>query len=354
MAMNTARGAGTADAPDRGALDATMEGDEPVRGTGPASSGGSSSAGQPADEAGSAVDWSVGRVSDRLGIPTPTLRSWDRRYGVGPSQRTHGGHRRYSEDDIRRVRVMALFIDRGVPAQSAARVATAMDSDRLRIETEADQGTRDDGVRGRVAAICRAAVALDHASLAALYQQVLREHDLVTAWTEVLSPALQRIGDQWGTGALGVESEHLASELLVTELRAIIHATRPTRPRHDVVLASADDEQHYLPLLALQAELSRRGLSVSYLGPRMPTQALSEVLRTRRPDRVFLWASLGRASNEPIWQTLNIVDHPLLVVIGGPGWPTALPPVSPRVRVRRAHDLGGAADLLTHPKQAWG
>ena len=35
----------------------------------------------------SSVLWGVGAVSQRLGIATPTLRTWDRRYGLGPSAR---------------------------------------------------------------------------------------------------------------------------------------------------------------------------------------------------------------------------------------------------------------------------
>jgi methanogenic corrinoid protein MtbC1 len=203
-----------------------------------------------------------------------------------------------------------------------------------------------------VAAITSAALALDPESLSRLYQTTLRERDLVSAWTEVFAPAMREIGDQWGAGALGVESEHLASEMLVTELRAVIQASRPQRVHSDVILASADEEQHYLPLLALQAELARQGLGVSYLGPRMPTHALSNVMRSRRPDRVFLWASLSRASNEPIWQTLNVIDHPMLLVIGGPGWPDTIPPVSPHVTVERAGDLASASRLLLHPPES--
>ena len=80
------------------------------------------------------VEWSVGAVAERLGIPTATLRSWDRRYGVGPSQRSAGGHRRYTENDILRVGVLQRHVDRGVPTQTAARVALAMDVQRLERE----------------------------------------------------------------------------------------------------------------------------------------------------------------------------------------------------------------------------
>ena len=80
------------------------------------------------------VEWSVGAVSEQCGIPTATLRSWDRRYGVSPSQRSDGGHRRYTENDIRRVQMVVQLVDRGVPTQTAARVALAMDQQRLERE----------------------------------------------------------------------------------------------------------------------------------------------------------------------------------------------------------------------------
>ncbi|GAA2733971.1 hypothetical protein GCM10009867_13030 [Pedococcus aerophilus] len=81
------------------------------------------------------IEWSVGVVADRLDIPAATLRSWDRRYGVSPSQRSAGGHRRYTEGDVLRVAAVQRFVDQGVPTQTAARVALAMDPQRLRTES---------------------------------------------------------------------------------------------------------------------------------------------------------------------------------------------------------------------------
>ena len=51
--------------------------------------------------------FSIGEVSALLGIPVPTLRSWERRYGFPQPTRTEGGHRRYGEpqlEQLRRVR----------------------------------------------------------------------------------------------------------------------------------------------------------------------------------------------------------------------------------------------------------
>ena len=86
---------------------------------------------EPATVGEEVLAWSVGAVAERLDLATSTLRTWDRRYGIGPSQRTGGGHRRYDEVDIQRVRLMAQLTGRGVPASTAARVATSIDAPAL-------------------------------------------------------------------------------------------------------------------------------------------------------------------------------------------------------------------------------
>mgnify|MGYP000909311355 CR=1 FL=1 len=43
---------------------------------------------------------SVTEVSKRLGVSASTLRTWERRYGVGPEERAAGAHRRYLPDDV--------------------------------------------------------------------------------------------------------------------------------------------------------------------------------------------------------------------------------------------------------------
>ncbi|GAA1739553.1 MerR family transcriptional regulator [Aeromicrobium alkaliterrae] len=71
---------------------------------------------------GEGLTWGVSAAADQLGVATSTLRTWDRRYDVGPAFRTTGGHRRYSAADIDRVRRMADLIDAGATPESAARV----------------------------------------------------------------------------------------------------------------------------------------------------------------------------------------------------------------------------------------
>lgn len=65
----------------------------------------------------------VAAVARRLGVAPSTLRTWDRRYGLGPSAHTAGSHRRYSAEDLARLVVMRRLTGEGVPPAEAAQLA---------------------------------------------------------------------------------------------------------------------------------------------------------------------------------------------------------------------------------------
>ena len=59
------------------------------------------------------------RVARMLGISPTTLRTWDRRYGLGPSTRQEGKHRRYNDDDLARLKRMLELTGSGVSPTSS-------------------------------------------------------------------------------------------------------------------------------------------------------------------------------------------------------------------------------------------
>ncbi|WP_175442281.1 MerR family transcriptional regulator [Humibacillus sp. DSM 29435] len=331
--------------------------------------------------------WPVGAVAERLGVSASTLRSWDRRHGIGPTSRTDGRHRRYSESDIRRVMLMARLTAHGIPAQAAALALDEMDDDAvaqrlqgsvtgsgpLRNDAEtvppsvapADStegptrptrptraqpatsaaGSTSPGVR-MIDSIVSTATALDGQGLSTLYRQSLRQHSVAEAWSEIFVPALSRIGELWADGGVGIEVEHLASELLQSELRGVSRAQRLRVVGPPVVLANADNELHHLPLLALEAGLAGQSVATLFLGPRLPTESLIDALVQTRPRVLFLWASLARRHREPLWDGLQTVDWPLAVVIGGPGWPEHVDHRNPHVTLSRVADFASAVRVL--------
>src|SRR6187200_854819 len=69
----------------------------------------------------------VAAAARRIGVAPSTLRTWDRRYGIGPTDHTPGRHRRYSPDDLARLDLMRRALLQGAtPADAATHALAAL------------------------------------------------------------------------------------------------------------------------------------------------------------------------------------------------------------------------------------
>jgi transposase-like protein len=88
----------------------------------------------------------VAAVARRLGVAPATLRTWDRRYGLGPTAHSPGAHRRYGPHDLARLTTMRRLLLEGVSAGDAARVAAAVPDGAVLVDGSAVDGSAVDGL----------------------------------------------------------------------------------------------------------------------------------------------------------------------------------------------------------------
>lgn len=300
----------------------------------------------------------VAAVAHRLGVAPATLRTWDRRYGLGPSEHAAGAHRRYSPGDVTRLQTMRRLTLEGVPPGEAARVAlgeplvpggapAAPLPDR-----EGRLASRRGGPGGRVLALPgadasvrglgRAAMALDAGAVTRMLREQIAEHGVLHTWDHVLRPVLVAVGARWAATGEGVEVEHMLADCAAVALRATSDAVVERPDRRPVLLACAPDEQHALPLHALGAGLAERGIATRTLGPAMPAAALEAAVRRTGPAALFVWSQLRGSADVRVLETLPVTRPPTAVLVGGPGWVVERLPD----RVGVARDLQHAVQLV--------
>lgn len=66
--------------------------------------------------------YSIGAVAQMLGIPPATLRTWEERYGLLVPERSPGGHRVYSRDQVEQLRFVKAQLDSGMSPADAHRL----------------------------------------------------------------------------------------------------------------------------------------------------------------------------------------------------------------------------------------
>ncbi|MEU4656874.1 MerR family transcriptional regulator [Streptomyces sp. NPDC023723] len=275
----------------------------------------------------------TGALARRLGVSPTTLRSWDRRYGIGPAVRDAGRHRRFSPADVLVLEAMCRLTASGVPPAEAARLARQGTRPAPPATGEGPPPGRDTGpasaagLRRECRGLSRAAVRLDAPAVQELLDRAVARHGLTGAWQEVMVPALHAVGRKWETsGDRYVEVEHLLSWHVSTTLR---RHTRPPTCGTDapVVLACVPGEEHTLPIEALNAALSERQLATRMFGAAVPAEALTAAVRRLGPVAVVLWAqarsmattALARHVAATRWGVSGARRRPL-VMLAGPGW----------------------------------
>ncbi|MGW4822639.1 MerR family transcriptional regulator [Streptomyces sp. NPDC004227] len=305
------------------------------------------------DETPPAAGLTTGALARRLGVSPTTLRSWDRRYGLGPAVRARGRHRRWSPQDVAMVEEMCRLTAAGTPPAEAARVtrlgrgpagqaepAAAVTSDRSAPSPGAEGPPRHGGaggglplgdVRQECRGLARAAVRLDSPELESRLLEAVGRYGLTVAWEEVMVPTLRAVGRKWeSSGDRYVEVEHLLSWQVSSTLRSAPLLLPRAAARVDappVVLACAPGEQHSLPLEAMNAALGERGVPTRMLGAAVPVEALIACVRRTGPTAVVLWSQARSTASVPLarhvaaleWGAPGARRRPA-VLPAGPGW----------------------------------
>ncbi|CAB4574098.1 MAG: MerR family transcriptional regulator [Actinobacteria bacterium] len=259
---------------------------------------------------------SVAAVARRIGVAPATLRTWARRYGIGPTEHEAGSHRKYCPSDLAKLTIMRRLISAGVAPADAAEQAKTHEGEVVIEELTSLCRECDETID----AIFNASEALDSLFVETMLRNEISENGIISAWQEVFVPVLIQVGAAWEKSGKGIEVEHMLTEILKRVLRestSEIVAPVNTRP---VLLASVGEELHSLALHALAAALAERGIETHFLGARTPVEAISSMVSRFAPPAVFLWAQLPVNGDPKFVTGIPAVRPAPRVIIGGPGW----------------------------------
>lgn len=219
----------------------------------------------------------IGSLSRETGIPVPTLRTWERRYGQPTPLRRPSGHRLYPADWVERLRRVAFLLEQGHRAASVlAMPLTQLDSlvalsqarpAAPRLVPDAPVLVGEDPA---IVRLMRATRRLDRELLMAELRLEWGRLGPLGFLSGVAGPFMTQIGEEWRRGELDVRYEHFASACL----RGLLHELRQPydqAARGDrVVVATLPGDLHDLGLLMAALVLAMRGRRVLYMGSDLP------------------------------------------------------------------------------------
>ncbi len=295
----------------------------------------------------------VSAVARRIGVAPATLRTWDRRYELGPSEHAAGAHRRYGSSDVARLIVMRRLTIDGVAPAEAAEIARRARPDDVFGPIAAPEAALDDGPAASDAVV-DAALAGDVDELGRLLA-LLPGDDVLRWWTLLVEPAVSALVRRTVVDRPGVSPTFALGSAAVAALRDAAPAPVRGQPvilvrapgmriglvgAHTMAAAMAGrgadarvvsgllSARHALELVAM----TRAGAVVTVVDALEPDLSAVERLAEQRPDvPQFVMLPEGAAGQLPLGRsvhrarTVTGVVHEALAAVGltGTGQPRA-------------------------------
>ncbi|MET9002507.1 MerR family transcriptional regulator [Amycolatopsis sp. NPDC004169] len=262
---------------------------------------------------------SSNEVARTLGVSQVTLRTWEQRYGIGASVREENGRRRYTPEDVDRLRRMRALQAQGTRAREAARLVLSRTA----------AGTTVELRRRRIA---EAAEQFDVPTMGDLVDDALASLGVAQAWTEVVAPVLRVIGERWAQA--GDRTAMAAEWALAAAASAALDRLRAPTPlragRGPVLFVCGPAERHELPVKMLSAALGDDGAPSMFLSGLVSMDVLRVVSGRYSPSAVVVWSMTSPSADVRTLRALHAEGIP--VRPAGPGWrglPTVGEPLPP-------------------------
>lgn len=240
--------------------------------------------------------YNIQAVAAATGIPSITLRSWERRYGVPEPKRDPKGYRLYSDRDIAVTRWLKERVQQGIGISRAVNMLHALEQGRLAVEPV--RSLSFDTLKRRLLDAIRH---LDELAV----NQVLAEALMVASVEEIalqlLQPVLYEIGERWAEGELSVTTEHVGSNLVRSHIAQLIRISPDPYRTETILIACAPGEVHDIGALMLALFLRRRGFAVVYVGANPEPDSLVTDTKRLQPVAICMSASTQDAAT-------NLVD----------------------------------------------
>lgn len=263
-------------------------------------------------------------VSARTGILPVTLRAWERRYHLLTPQRGGNRYRLYSEQDIAILTWVKDKVEEDLQISAAARLVDQMrktgDWPEARVTIQAAHPKHSDEPPGKyVPLLYQSLYDKKESTALEVLEDVYSKFELISIFSEILTPVLVKIGEAWYDGRISISTEHFASSLIRGWLLQLFYALPSRNTGKRILVGNGPDEDHEIGELMFACQLREKGFFVDYVGPDNPMEDLVEYAGEQNAALVILTATLETNALElkKTQEKLNHLPKPPIFAYAG-------------------------------------
>ena len=273
--------------------------------------------------------YSISFIANACGVRPHTIRTWEKRYKAFSPERTNGGQRIYSEDDLIKIRLLVSLLEQG---HSISRLAgkSLHDLRTLVIDEKIESSLSNQLITsvGRKKLLTH----LSNFDISLISSEMLRLRLSIGTKEfifKVLIPIIHAVEKMYLDGKYSVTQEHILSTIIRYQLSQI-NLTDSFNSTGGFIIATPEGNLHELPILIADILCQLNRISTYYLGASHPAVCLTEAVNELKSKTIVL----GVVSSDKWDYEKNIIPflklmdkkltHKLKVILGG-GWDLNFP-----------------------------
>jgi MerR family transcriptional regulator, light-induced transcriptional regulator len=229
------------------------------------------------------------------GVSPDIMRAWERRYHLVRPERDRNGHRRYSDSDIDKLRLLRKLVDRG----HAIGRLSPLTTDELRMLLRDGATVRPDEIAASLMRRLFEAIAAYRPTLCddilGLAMTGLSPRDAVEL---VIAPALNKAGTLWRSDKVSIAQEHLLTASVERLVVTMLHTFGKAAHGPTIVFTTLSGERHTLGALMAAMIAASRGIHAVYLGPELPPAEAAQAAKSCKADAIALSVVMDDGSVE--------------------------------------------------------
>ena len=232
-------------------------------------------------------EFGINVISNACGVKPHTIRTWEKRYQVFTPERSKGGQRLYSENDLTKAKLIVSLIEQGHTISSLARHSLQELRSLLVVKN------------GEVSESDRMFTSLETKKLeqhlvnfnidqVASGMQYLRLSLGVKEFIfKIVLPVIHEIEKLALKGIYSVTQEHIISTIVRDQLGQINLANEG--PNHErFALATPEGNLHELPIMIAEIICNANRFSTNFLGASHPAECLSEAVNALKCKTIVM------------------------------------------------------------------
>ena len=232
--------------------------------------------------------YKIDHVAKLTGLSKHVIRSWERRFDLLNPERGGNRYRMYTQKDVDLLSYIKKELEEGFAIGELAKLGR----DNLLLQMDHKKTILHSSNESPLVRVND--VLIDSLSpfdknkfVRALDEAVgLLSFDQV--FLKILVPLLQRVGDLWHEGKIGVGEEHFVTHHVRQKFLSVINQIPVSDNGPKVVISCLPNDYHEMGAYIATYHCAINGCQVFYLGANMPVDGLREFCVLTSPDLILL------------------------------------------------------------------